>query len=1125
MTRVPLRPRVDVSAARCQDPPVLVCRYCGEENPARARFCLSCGKLLAAEMSAGEERKIVSVLFVDLVGFTNRSDKADPEDVRGTLRLFHERVKADIERFGGTVEKFIGDAVMAVFGAPVVHEDDAERAVRSGLRILETIDELRSEGHELAVRAAVTTGEAVVALSARPERGEGIVTGDVVNTAARLQSAAPVGALLVDETTVRSTGPAIMYEQLAAVEVKGKADPIGVWSALQSRSLVGQPEAATQTPFVGREQERTLLFEMFLRAERTSSAQLVTVVGEPGIGKSRLVTELRTALDDRPEIVTWRHGRCLPYGEGITFWALGEIVKAEAGIRESDDPEEVAAKLEQTVGALFEDVSHRTWIATRLGPLVGSAGIAAASREETFTAWRRFLEAMAALRPCILVVEDLHWADAALLDFLEHLLDWSMPVPLFLLCTARPELFERQPSWGGGKRNATTISLSPLTAEESGRLLQVLLDRTLLPAETQTALLERAGGNPLYAEQFARMLVERGNAEDLSVPESVHALVAARLDTLRPELKALLQDAAVVGRVFWSGAVAALGDRERDAVRRDLNELVHREFIRPIRVAAIEGEEEFSFWHALVRDVAYQQIPRSPRAEKHLASARWVEQIAADRVADHAEILVHHYAEAFDLAKAAGLERQDIAQQLIRLLLLAGKRAAQLDTSAAETYYRRAVGLAAQNEHSLALARAGLAEILIQRGEVVEGVELLESAVAVLRGVDERAAAEGIDRLAVVAWSRGDVARGRRLGLEALSILERHNAGPERVSVYGRIALRDAIANRFAEASAFVEKGSALARELGVEDVTLLQARAALSSYQGDPSWLDDIQAAVDLGLRLGLGRTTAVSINNLADGIGYFVGLREALTHWDDGIAFSHSRGLTETEMWQRGERLRALYHLGEWAELQSEGDAVLDWEQRHGGGQLEVIALTHLATVFVHHGALENATASVDALVPKARESGDPQVLVPGLSTAALVAAALGNTGRALAFVKELLESRSPIWRDYCLVWPARIAIGSGEPELAEAFLARSSESSASWNVCAHLTARAMLAENAGRSDEAAGLYENAAERWDAYGSVVERGYALLGLGRCGDTNAQIEGQAIFASLGASPVVAQAA
>ena len=788
---------------------MLTCPHCGEENPERARFCLACGQSLVSDAPVGEERKVVSVLFVDLVGFTNRSDRADPEDVRATLRPYHERVKADIERFGGTVEKFIGDAVMAVFGAPVAHEDDAERAVRSGLRILDTIEELRDGGLELAVRAAVTTGEAVVALGARPERGEGMVTGDVVNTAARLQSAAPVGSVLVDETTMRSAEAAITFEPLDPVEAKGKADPIPVWRATHARSRVGQPEAATHSPFVGREHERTLLLETFLRAERESSVQLVTVVGEPGIGKSRLVTELRTTLDERPDIVTWRHGRCLPYGEGITFWALGEIVKAEAGILESDDPRETAAKLDVMLAGLFADEAERAWFASRLAPLVGvGEDEAAVSREEAFTAWRRFLEAVAARRPCVVVIEDLHWADGALVEFVEHLVNWSMPVPLLLLCTARPELFERQPSWGGGKRNATTISLSPLSIEESSRLIHVLLDRTLLPAETQSVLLERAGGNPLYAEQFARMLRERGDVEGLDVPETVQALMTARLDTLRPELKTLVHDAAVVGRIFWSGAVAAMGDRDPGAVRRELNELVHREFVRPIRVSSIDGEDEFAFWHALVRDVAYQQIPRSPRADKHVAAARWIEQTAGDRVADHAEILVYHYGEALDLARAAGDLRPDVELSLARFLVLAGDRALHLDMQAAESHYRRALELSKADELARATVLAKLAHVLVQRGERDEAFGAFHDAIAVLRSEQPSEAADAMRNLAQAMWLHGEVDTAQALGDEAISILER-DPGPDLVAAYGGGAHRAAIAGRYAEAMTLVEKGLA----------------------------------------------------------------------------------------------------------------------------------------------------------------------------------------------------------------------------------------------------------------------------------------------------------------------------
>jgi len=1106
---------------------VLTCPHCSEENPEHARFCLACGQPLVAETPSGEERKVVSVLFVDLVGFTNRSDRADPEDVRATLRPYHERAKADIERFGGTVEKFIGDAVMAVFGAPVAHEDDAERAVRAALRILETIEELSGEGLELAVRAAVTTGEAVVALGARPERGEGIVTGDVVNTAARLQSAAPVGSVLVDETTMRSAETAVTFESLDPVEAKGKAEPIPVWRVIGARSRVGQAEAATHSPFVGREHESRLLLETFLRAERESSVQLVTVVGEPGIGKSRLVTELRTALDERPDIVTWRHGRCLPYGEGITFWALGEIVKAEAGIFESDDQTDAGAKLDAMLGTLFTEEAERAWFGSCLAPLVGLGDDApTVSREEAFTAWRRFLEAIAARRPFVLVIEDLHWADGALLEFVEHLVDWSLPVPLLLLCTARPELFERQPSWGGGKRNATTISLSPLSTEESGRLLHLLLDRTLLPAETQSVLLERAGGNPLYAEQFARMLQERGDVEGLTVPETVQALMTARLDTLRPELKVLLHDAAVVGRIFWSGAVAAIGERDSAAIRRALNELVHREFIRPIRVSSIDGEDEFAFWHALVRDVAYQQIPRSPRADKHVAAARWIEQTAGERVADHAETLVYHHGEALDLARAAGVARPEIAESLRRVLVLAGERAFQFATEAAEAHYRRALDLSDTDDGARATVLAKLASVLIQRGDWDEAVDAFDAAITTLRTHDRRSAASAMVILGQAMWVRGRIDEARALTDESIAILER-DPGPELVAAYGGAAHRAAIGGRFDEAMTFVKMGLALASELGVEDVmALVMARASVLGYSGDPSCVDESRGARDLGLRLGLGRATAVAMNNLAEAILYFESVRAARTAWDEGIEFARARGLTQAEMWSRGERLRALYQLGEWDELGDEANAVLRWVESRGRGQLEIFAHVYLAEVLVHRGATKQAAAHVDILVPQARESGDLQMLVPGLTVAALVASAQGAPRKALDNVVEIeeLTRSSTSWRTYCLAWPSRIAAAAGELHLIDAFLDGSDDPSM-WNVCARPTAHAALAEARGAPDQAAALYREAADNWGVYGDVVERGYALLGLGRCGDAAAMRDGHGIFAALDASPVVAIAA
>jgi class 3 adenylate cyclase len=424
---------------------VVLCPSCGKENPEGFAFCGYCRAPLAERPPAAlEERKIVSVLFCDLVGFTAASEQQDPEDVRARIRPYHARLRQEIERYDGTVEKFVGDAVMAAFGAPVAHEDDAERAVRAGLRILEAIAELNEANRDfdLQVRVGINTGEAVVAVGARPEHGEGIVTGDVVNTAARIESAAPVNGVAVSEQTYRATIRAFDYESLPPVSAKGKAAPLALWRAKAARSRFGSDVSDRfRTPFVGRELEKPLLIGIFERATQQRSVQLVTVVGEPGVGKTRLIAELGNFVDAKPGLFRWRQGRCLPYGEGITFWALGEIVKAEAGILESDSAEVAAAKLESAVSP---DEAERRWLLERLAPLVGVEAASPAERQELFTAWRRFLEGLAAAGPTMLVFEDLHWADEALLDFLEHLVEWSQVVPLLVLCAARPELYERR---------------------------------------------------------------------------------------------------------------------------------------------------------------------------------------------------------------------------------------------------------------------------------------------------------------------------------------------------------------------------------------------------------------------------------------------------------------------------------------------------------------------------------------------------------------------------------------------------------------------------------------------------------------------------------------------------------
>ena len=434
-------------------------------------------------------------MFCDLVGSTARAEQLDPEDVRAELSSYHARVRSELERHGGTVEKFIGDAVVAVFGAPLVHEDDAERAVRSAL----AIRDWALEEDAVDVRLAVNTGEALVSVDARADAGEGLVAGDVINTAARLQTAAPVNGILVGEKTYRATEGPIEYRERESVAAKGKQEPIGVWEAVSARSLFGvDVDLKPSTRLVGRRRELDLLVDALGRARAEREPQLVTIVGVPGMGKSRLVQELSAWIEAEPELIRWRQGRSLPYGEGVSYWGLGEMVKAEAGILESDAAPVAESKLRETVARVCGE-QEVEWLRAMLQPLVGIADDASSGdrRGEAFAAWRRFLEGLAAERATVLVFEDLHWADDGLLDFVDSLVDWATDVPLLVVATARPELLARRPHWGGGKTNAATLSLAPLSEAETTELVHAILERSVLPADVQSAVLARAGGNPL----------------------------------------------------------------------------------------------------------------------------------------------------------------------------------------------------------------------------------------------------------------------------------------------------------------------------------------------------------------------------------------------------------------------------------------------------------------------------------------------------------------------------------------------------------------------------------------------------------------------------------------------------
>jgi class 3 adenylate cyclase/tetratricopeptide (TPR) repeat protein len=1114
---------------------VATCPSCGKELPGEFPFCPFCAAPLTAQTAAPvhEERKVVSILFCDLVGFTAASEAADPEDVRSRIRPYHARLRQELERYGGTVEKFIGDAVMAVFGAPVAHEDDAERAVRASLRILEAIEELNTADAELSlqVRIGISTGEAVVALGARPEEGEGIVTGDVVNTASRLQGAAPVDGVAVSAQTYLATERVFDWEELEPANVKGKAGPLALFRPLAPKARFGSDVTRTHaTPLVGRELEKSLLVGTFERATQQRSCQLVTIVGEPGAGKSRLCAELFHHLEDRPGLTRWRQGRCLPYGDGIAFWALGEIVKAECGILESDSQEEAESKLEH---ALLREDPDFAWLKSRLAPLVGVGG-APASQEEAFNAWRRVLETWAEGRETVLVFEDLHWGDEALLSFLEHLADWSEGVPLLLLCTARPELYEQHAGFGANARNAQRINLTPLTDEETARLVAGLLERAVLPADAQRTLLERAGGNPLYAEEFVRLLTDRGApAEAEEVPDSVQALIAARLDTLSPDRKTLLQDAAVLGKVFWAGAVAEMGRRGLEEVEHALHELSRKELVRPARTSSMAGEHEYGFWHVLVRDVCYGQIPRAARTTRHQRAAAWIERKAGQRVEDLADLLAHHYLTALELAHAAGQreETEELQSAAIRYLALAGERALALDVERAEAHLAKALELTPADDTRRADLLERWAHAAQQQGRLKDARRALEDALVIDRDRGKHVAAGRVlTRLALVAARLGDP-RGTELIAEARELLETQPPGPELVSAYTYTAGRLTHVAGYAEAVAAAERALALAAELGLpEPAFALSWRGVARCQLGQADGVEDVRRALQLALEQGLGRETGVIYGSLAGMLWLYRGPQSALATAGEGIDFCERRGIAELAQQVRAITIAALADVGQTERALLDAGSLAD--RAEAAGDMAYVPPRALQLQLHAERGTAEKPPSPERFVEAVRAIGLPGLIALAFGSVAQLLSARRQTEQALALLRELDQIDARADSDYAWLLPSlvRVALALDDRPLAQ-HLTAGVEPLTPLAGHAVGSARAQLMEAAGEHAAAAELYAEAAERWRAFGNVPERAYALLGEGRCltalGKPQAEQplrEARALFVSMGYRPALAEA-
>ena len=976
------------------------CTQCGENNPSEARLCWSCGTLLpVTDRPAGEERRVVTVLFVDLVDFTGISTRLDPEDLRRVQAPYFRRVRTEVERFGGRVEKYIGDAVMALFGAPVAHGDDAERAVLAAFAIRRAIGELNDdEDLDLKVRVAVNTGEAFVDLGARADAGEGMAAGDVVVTSFRLQQAAPVGEIVVGEATYRATQRGIEYVELEPVTAKGKQERLRAWKAVAVDEPAGRPAAR----LVGRDDELSRLRSVVGSADPVAP-RLVTLLGGAGVGKSRLLWELRRSLEDEADEVVWRQGRCLGYGSGVSFSAFAELVKSHAGILESDPAETVGEKLGATVATLVREAAAREWTEAYLRPLVGLDGAERLSgdrRGEAFSAWRHFVEGIAADGRVVLAFEDLQWADDGLLDFIEYLHRWSGGLRLAILCTARPELSERRPMWPG------IVQVEPLSADDTTELVDELLGSTTLRAELRDELLVRAAGNPLYAEEFVRMFQERRDEEEIQLPETVQALISGRLDTLHPQAKEIVRDGAVVGHGFWVGALVHVGGLHREQIERRLGELQWKELVRPHPTSAVAGESQYTFWHVLVRDVAYAQIPRAARAEKHRSTAEWIESLAPGR-ADLTELLAHHYSSALEYAR---LSRQDTSELVERARLAlrdAGDRALTVYAyPAAARFFRDALELWPDDDPARPQLLFSLGKALFW-SERAGTDELVRARDALVAAGDLGRASRADVLLSRLAIARGDPEEASLHAAAAVALLQDAPSSAEQAEAVSNLAAVHAVrgeSERALEASA---EALALAETLSLDEI-----RAESLTFRGHARILDGDEGGIaDLELAVEVAEDTSApavvrSCANLATSLVELGQLERAWVVYERGRTAAEHFGDALGMHWLAAERPYELYWRGEWDDaLVAAESLLLEQDAGYGGyAGSSVRAWIRLA-----RGDLAGALDDSATALGFARRANDAAALCPALALRARVLAEARRREEAMPIADEAVAAAS--------------------------------------------------------------------------------------------------------------------
>jgi class 3 adenylate cyclase/tetratricopeptide (TPR) repeat protein len=1010
----------------------MTCSACGAENPAGHKFCSECGAALTSDCpscgtpfvpgqkfcgecgaSLGEaaptaspppeapaaERRLVSVLFADLVGFTSASEARDAEDTRELLSRYFDACRRLIELYGGTVEKFIGDAVMAVWGTPVATEDDAERAVRAALDLVAAVTALGDEvgASDLQARAGVLTGEAAVTIGAE---GQGMVAGDLVNTASRIQALAEPGTVLVGEATRRATDQTIVYTDAGSHELKGKVGLVPLWQALRvvSGARGALKSTGLEAPFVGRDAELRRIKDLFHTSADERRPQLISITGIAGIGKSRLAWEFYKYFDGIAQITYWHRGRCLSYGEGVTYWALADMVRMRARIAEDEEPGSALDKLAAVIEEHLRDEEERRFAEPRLRHLLGLEENTRFEREDLFAAWRLFFERLADVYPTVMVFEDMQWADASLLDFIEYLLEWSRTSPLFVVTLARPELQHRRPTWGAATRNFTSIYLEPLPEAAMEELLGGLVPG--LPEALHQQILERAEGIPLYAVETVRMLLDRGalvqeeaayrptgTIESLEVPETLHALIAARLDGLTAEERRVLQDGAVLGKSFTKQALAAVSGLSESVLDPILLSLTRKELFGVQADPRSPEHGQYGFLQDLLRRVAYETLSRRDRKARHLAAAAYLEKGGESEVV---EVVASHYLDAYEADPAAD-DAGAIKEKARAALTSAGERARSLGAAGeAQRYFEQSAGLADELvEQAELLGRAGEMAGLGSNPEATR--ELLERSIALYE-------AQGDTHAAARVSAR--YAQGLSFTAHRDEALERMERAFEVISTDEPdedLAMLAAQLSRFYWYSGDLERAAervelaldvAEAQALAKPLAFAMRAKYGVLASRGHwEEGLALLKQALEIALEHDLAEEASTCYFLLSDRCFRIDRYADALTYLDEALTLARRIGHLRYELATIAERSYPLLMLGRWDEVLAIREEFTEEQLNSGGVVLSLLQAG--VEIYCRRGELDEARRLFSLFV-RLEDSTDVQ----DRSTYLGVAAALRRT-----------------------------------------------------------------------------------------------------------------------------------